>query len=73
MALWDTLRALDVDVDAFATEQSSVHVSTDFRRVTTTVVLSGGGCDGRGEDVTYNAENHEWFPQLEPPGKTTAT
>jgi hypothetical protein len=71
MALWDTLRALDVDVDAFATEQSSVHVSTDFRRVTTTVVLSGGGCDGRGEDVTYNAEDHEWFPQLEPPGKTT--
>ena len=46
-------------------------MSTQFTRVTTTVVLSGAGAEGRGEDVTYTAEDHDWFPELDPPGKTT--
>jgi hypothetical protein len=71
VALWDRLRELDLAVEGFATERRSVDVSTQFTRVTTTVVLSGRGEEGRGEDVTYNAEDHEWFPQLEPAGATT--
>jgi hypothetical protein len=62
MALWDRLRGLEVAVEDVATERRSVEVSTQFTRVTTTVILSGGGETGRGEDVTYNAEDHEWFP-----------
>ena len=33
-----------------------------FRRVTTEIVLVGGGLEGRGEDVTYAAEDHDDYP-----------
>lgn len=71
MALWDRLRGLDLVVEGVAFERRSVDVSSQFTRVTTTVVLSGRGQEGRGEDVTYNAEDHEWLPELEPSGATT--
>jgi hypothetical protein len=70
MALWDRLRDLDLVVEKVDTERQSVQVSSEFTRVTTTVVLTGGGEEGRGEDVTYNPEDHEWFPALDP-GATT--
>jgi hypothetical protein len=70
MALWDRLRGLEVNVEEFGIERKSVDVSSQFTRVSTTVVL-GGGAEGRGEDVTYTAQDHDWFPQLEPPGRTT--
>jgi hypothetical protein len=69
--LWEQLHELGLVVEEMATERRSVDVSTQFTRVTTTVVLRGGGHEGRGEDVTYNAEDHEWFPQLDAPGSTT--
>jgi hypothetical protein len=71
VALWERLRGLELAVEDFATERRSVDVSTQFTRVTTTVVLSGAGEEGRGEDVTYTAEDHDWFPRLEPAGRTT--
>ena len=71
MALWDQLADLPVAAEAFATEQRSVSVSTDFTRVTTTVSLRGEGEEGVGEDVTYTAEDHDWFPKVEPLGSTT--
>jgi hypothetical protein len=71
MALWDRLRGLEVAVEDVAMERRSVEVSTQFTRVTTTVILSGGGETGRGEDVTYNAEDHEWFPTLVLRGRAT--
>jgi hypothetical protein len=40
-------------------------------RVTTTVVLAGAGQTGRGEDVTYQAEAHDGFPELRELGRTT--
>ena len=71
MGLWDRLSPLPLVVEKVDTERCSVDVSTQFTRVTTTVVLSGAGAEGRGEDVTYNAEDHDWFPELEPTGATT--
>ncbi len=71
MALWDRLRDLDVAVEDVRTERRSVDVSSDFTRVTTLVVMSGGGVEGRGEDVTYTAEDHDWFPSFEPVGQST--
>jgi hypothetical protein len=71
MALWDPLRDLGLVVDAFRTERRSVDVSSQFTRVTTTVVFAGAGHEGRGEDVTYTAEDHDWFPEPELPGGTT--
>jgi hypothetical protein len=71
MPLWDRLRGLEVAVEGFATERRSVDVSSEFTRVTTTIVLSGDGQEGRGEDVTYTATDHDWFPELETPCRTT--
>ncbi len=71
MVLWDRLRDLELVVDAFRTERRSVDVSSQFTRVTTTVVFGGDGHEGRGEDVTYTAEDHDWFPEPERPGGTT--
>ena len=70
MTLWDRLRDLGLAVEELKTERLSVDVSTQFTRVTTTVVLAGAGEEGRGEDVTYNAEDHDWFPEV-PTGVTT--
>ena len=67
MASWDRLRDLALVVDGFRTEKRSVDVSSQFTRVTTTVVFAGGGAEGRGEDVTYTAEDHDWFPEPELP------
>src|SRR5437879_2106764 len=71
MAFWDRLRGLELTLEHVGTERSSVDVSTQFTRVTTTVVFGGRAETGRGEDVTYTAEDHEWFPTLEAPGRTT--
>jgi hypothetical protein len=71
MSVWDELRGLDLNVEEVATERKSVQVSTQFTRVTTTVVLAGEGEQGRGEDVTYTPEDHDWFPVLEARGRTT--
>ena len=58
------MSGLELTLEDATTEQRSIDVSTDFKRVTTTVVLAGRGEEGRGEDVTYNAEDHEWFPPV---------
>jgi hypothetical protein len=71
MSHWERLRGLDLVVDGMRTERRSLDVSTDFTRVSTVVVLSGAGREGRGEDVTYNAEDHDWFPDVAPAGATT--
>jgi hypothetical protein len=70
VVLWDLLSPLPLVVEKVDKERRSVDVSTQFTRVTTTVVLTGAGVEGRGEDVTYNAEDHDWFPELEPSGAT---
>jgi hypothetical protein len=71
MGLWGRLRDLQLVVEEVRTERRAVEVSSEFTRVTTLVVLGGRGQEGRGEDVTYTAEDHDWFPSLEPAGATT--
>jgi len=56
------LAGLELVVDGYASERAELEVSSGFLRVTTTVVLHGGGLEGRGEDVTYVAEDHEPYP-----------
>jgi L-alanine-DL-glutamate epimerase-like enolase superfamily enzyme len=71
MALWERLAQLEVEVESCSTERLSVDVSTEFTRVTTVVTFKGRDHDGVGEDVTYTAEDHGWFPDVEPTGPTT--
>jgi hypothetical protein len=71
MGSFEQLGDLALVVEEVRIERRSVDVSSDFTRVTTIVVLVGAGTEGRGEDVTYTAEDHDWFPSLEAPGATT--
>ena len=64
--LYTRLAAIGVVVDGYGIERHELDVSSGFLRVTTTVVLRGGGHEGRGEDVTYAAEDHEPYPQTLP-------
>ena len=56
------LAGLPLTIDGYAVERNELDVSSGFLRVTTTVVLRGGGHEGRGEDVTYAAEDHDDYP-----------
>ena len=71
MALFDAVRGLELEVESFSTERRELSVSTEFVRVTTTVAVSGAGETGRGEDVTYQAELHDDFPELRERGRMT--
>ena len=64
MTLYDRLRELPLEIEELAFEQASLHVSAQFTRATTTVVLRGPapGAEplvGLGEDVTYDAVEHD--------------
>ena len=61
-SLWSSLADLRLRIDDYAIERREQAVSSEFTRVTTTVVLHGGGETGEGEDVTYTAADHEDFP-----------
>jgi hypothetical protein len=71
VALYDAVRGLELELEEFGTQRREASVSTDFTRVTTTVVLRGGGAIGEGEDVTYQAEAHDDFPELRERGRFT--
>jgi hypothetical protein len=50
---------LPLTVEGLAFDQFEQETSSEFTRVTTVLVLSGDDETGRGEDVTYDAEDHE--------------
>jgi L-alanine-DL-glutamate epimerase-like enolase superfamily enzyme len=64
-SLWDSFADLRVQIDDYATQRRELVVSSDFTRVTTTVVMNGGEETGQGEDVTYVAADHDEFPAHE--------
>jgi L-alanine-DL-glutamate epimerase-like enolase superfamily enzyme len=57
--LFERLAALPLTIDGYALEGLRQEVSSDFVRRTTVIRLHGGGTDGIGEDVTYDADDHE--------------
>ena len=60
--LRDSLTGLRVRIDGYETERRELAVSSDFTRVTTTVLLHGDDETGEGEDVTYTPQDHDDFP-----------
>jgi hypothetical protein len=62
MAVADSVLALPVEIEGYSLERRELQVSSQFTRVTTTVVVRGRGESGSGEDVTYTAEDHDGFP-----------
>jgi L-alanine-DL-glutamate epimerase-like enolase superfamily enzyme len=58
MATFDLLADLPVDIDGYDLDGRNAQVSSGFERLTTIVRLSGGGTEGIGEDVVYDAVDH---------------
>ncbi|HET6623133.1 MAG TPA: hypothetical protein VFG70_01275 [Gaiellaceae bacterium] len=58
MSLYDAVRDLPVEIEGYALEGLELQARADFLRRTTVVHLSGGGEEGIGEDVTYDAAEH---------------
>lgn len=54
--IYDHIRDLPVVIDEVALDRLDLEVSPQFTRVTTLVLLRGGGHEGIGEDVTYEAD-----------------
>jgi hypothetical protein len=67
---WDALAGLGLTIDAVETETLAVDVGS-FLRKTTVVRLRGAGHEGAGEDVTYDAAEHDRFPTVDLAGSWT--
>lgn len=57
MATYDAIAGLPVEIDSIEFEGREI-VLGEFERLTTIVKLRGGGHEGIGEDVTYDAVDH---------------
>jgi hypothetical protein len=58
MATYTPLSGLPLEVESYEFEPLQRDVSSDFTRLSTVVRLRGGGEEGVGEDVTYDALDH---------------
>ena len=61
MATYDAIAGLPLEIEGYDLEAFERPVSSGFVRHTTVVRLAGGGEEGLGEDVTYEADEHERF------------
>ena len=59
MSLYDAVRDLPLLVDGYALEGLEQQVSSGFLRKSTVIRLAGAGEEGLGEDVTYEAAEHD--------------
>jgi hypothetical protein len=57
MSTFDRIADLPLEVDGYALDGRQLQVP-GFERLTTVIRLQGGGEEGRGEDVTYDALDH---------------
>ncbi len=59
MSTYDLVADLPVRIDGYRLEGLVQTVSSDFERKSTVIALRGGGEEGAGEDVVYDAVDHE--------------
>ena len=83
LSTWESLAELELTIEDYALEPLSASVSSNFERKTTVIRLRGGAlggtggtlAEGIGEDVTYDAVDHEILqaagPQLPLAGRFT--
>jgi hypothetical protein len=55
---YDRIKDLPLVIDSYGLEPLEAEVSSDFTRLSTVIRMSGGGQEGVGEDVTYDALDH---------------
>jgi hypothetical protein len=56
---WQKIAGLALTIDEYGLEQLQAQVSSGFERKSTVVKVYGAGAEGRGEDVTYDAADHD--------------
>lgn len=66
MGTYALLADLPLTVESYALEGLVRDVSSGFRRQTTVIHLHGAGHEGVGEDVVYDAEDHDALQQAGP-------
>lgn len=59
MSLYDAVKELPLVVEEYDLDVGSLDVSSGFTRKTTTIRLAGAGEEALGEDVTYEADEHD--------------
>ena len=59
MSTWEALAELALEIEDYTLEPLQANVSSDFERKSTVIHLRGAGEEGLGEDVTYDAVDHE--------------
>lgn len=59
MSTWELIAELPVRIDEYELEGLEANVSSEFTRKSTVVHVRGAGEEGVGEDVTYDAVDHE--------------
>ncbi|MEA2352401.1 MAG: hypothetical protein QOJ14_815, partial [Thermoleophilaceae bacterium] len=58
MATYDRIAELPVAIEGYELEGLERDVSSEFTRLSTVIHMRGGGVEGVGEDVTYDALDH---------------
>src|SRR5919201_1881334 len=58
MGTYSRLADLPVEIDSYELEGLEAAVSSEFTRLSTVIHILGGGEEGLGEDVTYDALDH---------------
>jgi L-alanine-DL-glutamate epimerase-like enolase superfamily enzyme len=56
---WERLAGLALEIEGYELEGLSANVSSAFERKSTVIRMSGAGQEGLGEDVTYDAVDHD--------------
>jgi hypothetical protein len=59
MSTWELIAELPVQIEDYALDPLQAQVSSEFTRKSTVIRMLGGGEQGVGEDVTYDAEDHD--------------
>jgi hypothetical protein len=59
VSTWDLIAEMPVAIDDYALDPLSATVSSEFERKSTVIRLRGAGEEGVGEDVTYDAVDHD--------------
>src|SRR5436309_6320690 len=58
MGVYEQIADLPLEVESYELEGLERDVSSDFTRLSTVIRIRGGGHEGVGEDVTYDALDH---------------
>ncbi len=66
MATWDLVAGLPLRIEGYSLEGLQADVSSAFTRKSTVIRLTGDGCEGVGEDVTYDAVDQEILQEAGP-------